>query len=78
MTLKEHHDKKIPITIDQSLRTGLCTIERVVYFRYNQVFEAYRQKGLSKNQSYLFASDECGCSETTIRKAVIFVNQEVL
>lgn len=78
MTLKEHHKNKIPMTIEQALKSSLCTIDRIVYFRYNDVFEAYLNKGNSRNKSYDFAADECGCSRITIIKAVQFCNQTVV
>lgn len=72
MTLKEYHDKGI---IKDLFNKGIISINHITYFRYNQVFEAYLAKGLSRNQSYLYASDECGCSSRTIMKAVKLVNQ---
>lgn len=77
MKLKDHYEKKVPLTIDQALKGNLCSIERVVYFRYNLVFEAYLNKGNSRNKSYEFAADECGCSKVTIINAVKFCNTVV-
>jgi len=55
----------------------LVCINHITYFRYNLVFEAYLAKGHSRNASYDYAADECGCSRGTIITAVKFVNQEV-
>ena len=72
MTLLEYHDAGI---IKELFKKGIISINHITYFRYYQVFEAYRAKGLSRNKSYDYASDECGCSKRTIIKAVKVVNQ---
>lgn len=49
---------------------GAINVNFMTYFRYYEVYEAYKNQGYSNNKSYTFASDECGCSESTIRRAV--------
>lgn len=56
---------------------GSISINIFTYVRYNQVFEAYLKKGLSRNKSYEYAADECGCSKLTMMNAVKFINQEL-
>jgi hypothetical protein len=67
MTLLEHfkagHIKELYIK-------GAISVNFMTYFRYYEVYQAYKKKGHSNNKSYQFASDECGCSEDTIRRAV--------
>jgi hypothetical protein len=72
MSVKEHYQKG---TITELFNAGLISINIVTYFRYNEVFEAYLAKGLSRNKAYDLASDECGCSKRTIITAVEFVNR---
>jgi len=74
MTLKEHYANG---EIKKYFKVGLVCINHITYFRYNLVFEAYLAKGHSRNASYDYAADECGCSRGTIITAVKFVNQEV-
>lgn len=49
---------------------GAINVNFMTYYRYYEVWQAYLKKGNSKNKSYLLASDECGCSPDTIRRAV--------
>jgi len=70
MTLLEYHEKGI---IKELFKKGIISINHITYFRYYEVYQAYKSKGLSNNKSYQSASDECGCSEMTIRKAVRIV-----
>lgn len=49
---------------------GAICVNFMTYFRYYEVYQAYKNKGYSNNKAYQFASDECGCSESTIRRAV--------
>jgi hypothetical protein len=72
MTLLEYHEKGI---IKDLFNKGIISINHITYFRYYEVWEAYRKQGYSKNKSYKFASDECGRCESTIRKAVRIINQ---
>ena len=59
-----------PTTIRELFDKGMFSINLYTYFRYVEVYKAYKKKGLSNNKAYQYASDECGCSEITIRKAV--------
>ena len=72
MTLLQYYEKGI---IKDLFNKGWINVERMTYFRYFQVWEAYRKQGYSKNKSYQFASDECGRCESTIRKAVRIISQ---
>jgi hypothetical protein len=67
MTLIEHYQKGY---IKELYMKGAINVNFMTYFRYFEVWEAYRKKGLSKNKAYLYASDECGCSKITIMRAV--------
>ncbi len=67
MTLLEYYEKGI---IKDLFDKGAININFITYYRYYQVWQAYIKKGNSKNKSYVFASDECGCSVDTIRRAV--------
>lgn len=62
-------------TIRELFNKGVISVNHMTYFRYNRVFEAYLAKGLSRNKSYEYASDECGCSKRTIIIAVKTVNK---
>lgn len=70
MTLLEYHKSGV---IKELFNKGLISINHITYFRYYEVYKAYKNKGLSNNKAYQYASDECGCSEITIRKAVNMV-----
>jgi hypothetical protein len=70
MTLLEYYEKGI---IKDLYNKGIISINHITYFRYYEVFLAYREKGLSKNKSYDYASDECGCSKRTIQTAVTLI-----
>ena len=72
MTLLEHYKKGY---IKELFIKGAINVNFMTYFRYNEVFEAHRAKGLSNNKAYEAASDECGCSEVTIRRAVKVVTK---
>jgi len=72
MTLLEYHDKGI---IKDLFNKGIISINHITYFRYYEVYQAYKKQGLSNNKSYTYTSDECGCSEVTIRKAVKLVTR---
>ena len=67
MTLLEYYDNGI---IKDLFKKGIISINHITYFRYYEVWKAYRDKGLSKNKSFDYASDECGCSKRTIQTAV--------
>lgn len=58
-------------------KIGGVSVYIYTYVRYNQVFEAYLAKGLSRNKAYDLAADECGTCRITIIKAVKFMNQEI-
>ena len=70
MTRLEYYETGVIKTL---FKIGFIAEPLVTYYRYYQVYQAYKSKGLSNNKSYQYASDECGCSEVTIRKAVRFV-----
>lgn len=72
MSIRKHYENG---TMKEIFKSGGISINVMTYGRYNQVFEAYRAKGLSKNKSYDNAADECGCSRRTIIRAVAFVNR---
>lgn len=57
-------------TMKALLDRGWISIDTYTYHRYHKVYQAYKSKGLSNNKAYQSASDECGVSEKTIRKAV--------
>jgi hypothetical protein len=57
-------------TMKQLFDRGIISVNIYTYYRYYQVYQAYKAKGHSNNKAYQFASDECGISEVTIRKAV--------
>jgi len=59
-----------PTTIRQLFNNGIISINVYTYFRYYIVFDAYVKKGITRNQAYEYASDECGCSRRTIERAV--------
>jgi len=71
MTLLEYHKAGV---IKELFKKGIISINHITYFRYYEVYQAYKAKGLSNNKAYQYASDECGCSEITIRKAVRVVS----
>jgi anaerobic selenocysteine-containing dehydrogenase len=66
-TLLEHFESGI---IKELFVKGAINVNFMTYHRYYQVYQSYKKKGLSNNKSYQLASDECGCSEKTIRRAV--------
>ena len=70
MTLLEYHKAGV---IKDLFNKGIISINHITYFRYYEVWIAYKNQGHSNNKSYQFASDECGCSEMTLRKAVRIV-----
>ncbi len=72
MTLIEYYNNGI---IKDLFNKGFISVNQITYFRYNLVFEAYLKKGMSRNQAYEYASDECGCSKRTIITAVQVVNK---
>lgn len=72
MTLLDYFKQGI---IKELFTKGVVNINYMTYFRYYQVYEAYKAKGLSKRQAILFTSDECGCSESTIKRAIRVINQ---
>jgi hypothetical protein len=72
MTLIEHYQKGY---IKELYMKGAINVNFMTYFRYHEVWEAYRAKGNSNNKAYQLASDECGCSEITIRRAVRVVTK---
>jgi len=72
MTALEYHEKGF---IKDLFKKGFISINHITYFRYYEVYQAYKTKGFSNNKSYMYASDECGCSEMTIRKAVKIVTR---
>lgn len=57
-------------TIKDLYKKGAINVNFITYFRYYKVWKAYKEKGHSNNKSYLFAADECGCSESTVRRAI--------
>lgn len=64
-------------TVRELFKRGFISINLFTYFRYTEVWESYRKQGFSKNKSYQYASDECGCSESTIRNAVRLLNKSI-
>jgi hypothetical protein len=72
MTLLEHHKNG---TIKELFDKGVISINVYTYFRYNEVFQAYLNKGNSRNKSYEFAADECGCSKDTMMRAIRIINK---
>ena len=71
MTLLEYYEKGI---LKELFNKGIISVNHYTYIRYFQVWEAYRKQGYSRNKSYDYASDECGCSRMTIIRAVKVVN----
>lgn len=63
-------------TVRELFKRGWISVNLFTYFRYVEVFNAYLKQGYSRNKSYDFASDECGCSKRTIIKAVKFIDSE--
>lgn len=72
MTLLQYYEAGI---IKDLFNKGIISINHITYFRYYEVWMAYRNKGLSKNKAFEYASDECGCSKTTIKTAVSLITQ---
>lgn len=72
MTLLEYHKSGV---IKDLFNKGIISINHITYFRYYQVWKAYKDQGHSNNKSYEFASKECGCCEITIRTAVKMVTR---
>lgn len=67
MTLLDHYKNG---TIKELFDKGVISINVYTYFRYNEVFEAYLKKGYTRNKSYEFTADECGCSKDTVMRAI--------
>ena len=72
MTLIEHYKAGY---IKELYMKGAINVNFMTYFRYHEVWEAYRNKGNSISKSYQLASDECGCSERSIMRAVKVVTK---
>lgn len=73
MTLLDHYKNG---TIKELFDKGVISINVYTYFRYYDVYLAYRNKGNSKNKAYLYAADECGCSDRTIRTAITLLTKD--
>lgn len=67
MTLIEYYQAGY---IKELYTKGAICVNFITYFRYYEVYQAYKKQGHSNNKSYTYAADECGCSESTIRRAV--------
>lgn len=72
MTLLEYYHKGI---VKDFFDKGVISINVYTYFRYYEVYQAYKDKGHSNNKSYEYAADECGACESTIRRAVKFLTK---
>ncbi len=72
MTILEYFENG---TMKELFNKGAISINIYTYHRYFLVYQAYKKKGMSNNKAYQFASDECGTSEITIRKAVRFITR---
>lgn len=72
MTILDYYECGV---VKEFFEKGLISINVYTYFRYYDVWKAYKKKGLSNNKSYQFAADECGCTEQTIRNAVNLVTR---
>lgn len=70
MTLLDYYQEGM---IQDLFEKGAITVNVITYFRYNEVYLAYKKRGLGNNKAYEYAADECGCSSQTIRTAVKFV-----
>jgi hypothetical protein len=73
MTLLEHYKNG---TIKELFDKGVISINVYTYFRYNEVFEAYLMRGYTRNKSYEYTADECGCSKLTIINAIKAINKQ--